>query len=141
MDATEASGKAQRLTDEALTEAGLEDPRPMYRRLLIHLKGLDAQAFEEATRQFNETLVPEVADGSVPPLEAWLAYGRWLCDRIRPGKVVAIDGSGRAVSDVETLAADEVVLHLPDEKGAAFVLATPVRPTPSQQATVELLAR
>jgi hypothetical protein len=142
MDATEASERAQRLTDEALSEAGLEDPRPGYRKLLLHLKGLDAAAFEEATHRFNETLVPDVASGSVAALEAWLAYARWLCERIRAGRIVAIDGSGRATDGAETLAADTVLIHLPDEPAApAIVLATPSRPTPSQKATVELLAR
>ena len=40
---------------------------PAYRRLMVHLKSLDASAFEEATGRFSETLVPEVAAGSVPP--------------------------------------------------------------------------
>ena len=142
MESSQASETARRLTDEALQEAGLEDPRPAYRRLMVHLKGTDAEAFEEAARRFNETLVPDVADGSVPPLEAWFAYATWLCGRIRPGRVMAIDGSGRATDDAQTLAPGAVLLHMPDEASApVIVLATPSAPTPSQQATVELLAR
>jgi len=142
VDAAEATERVQNLTAEALGDAGLEDPRPAYRKLLVHLKSIDADGFAEATRRFNEILVPDVANGSVPPLEAWLTYARWVCDRIRPGRIVAIDMSGRALDDADRLAADTVLIHLPDEASAtAIVLATPSRPSASQQATVELLGR
>lgn len=142
MDADQAAVRARQLTDEALRDADLDDPRPAYRRLMIHLKGTDEAAFEEATRRFNETLVPDVASESVPPLEAWFGYATWLCEKIRPGSAVAIDGSGRATNETATLAAGTVVLHLPDEVSApALLLAMPASPTPSQQVTVELLAR
>ena len=142
MESSPASEKARRLTDEALSDAGLEDPRPAYRRLMVHLKSADASAFEEATRRFNETLVPDVADGRVPPLEAWLAYASWLCDRIRPGKIIAVDDSGRASDGPAALSAGTVLLHLPDDASApAIVVGMPSEPTASQQVTVELLAR
>ena len=142
MESTPASETARRLTDEALRDAGLEDPRPGYRRLMVHLKGVDASAFDEASRRFAETLVPDVAGGLVPPLEAWLGYATWLCERIRPGRIVAVDGTGRATDGAAALAAQTVLLHLPDDASApAIVVGMPSRPTPSQQVTVELLAR
>lgn len=142
MGTDQAGERARQLTDEALREADLEDPRPGYRRLMIHLKGIDGSTFEEATRRFNETLVPDVATGSVAPLEAWFGYATWLCDRIRPGSVVAIDTSGRATNEASALKHGTVLLHMPDDAAApAFLLAMPSSPSPSQQATVELLAR
>jgi len=142
MDTDQTGERARQLTDDALREADLEDPRPAYRRLIMHLKGIDGSAFEEATRRFNETLVPDVATGSVSPLEAWFDYATWLCDRIRPGSVVAIDASGRATNEASTLKAGTVLLHMPDDAAAtALVLAMPSSPSPNQQVTVELLAR
>lgn len=132
-----------RLTEAALAQAGLEDVRPLYRNLLLRLKGRDPEAFDEATRRYQKELVPALESSEADPLRAWLSYGRWLAQRLGPGSVVAVDSSGKArpLAESELPEAGALLLHLPDEsRSPALALAIPREPTVSQQVTVELLA-
>lgn len=138
-----AEDRLDRLTEAALDQAGLADLRPLYRNLLLRLKGRDPEAFEEATRRYHGELVPALQSGNADPLREWLAYGRWLAQRLVPGEVVAVDPSGRArplpPSDLPKPA--ELLLHLPHEdRTPALALALPREPTVPQQVTAELLA-
>jgi len=142
MDDTAAAELATRRTDEALRSAAITDPRPTYRALLRDLKATDLEGFEQATRKYRTELVPSVAEEQSDPLTAWLEYGRWIAQRARPGKVVAIDGSGRARPAPADAApdGDALLLHVPgDARARAIALATPLEPTDSQRVTVELL--
>lgn len=145
--------------EAALDELGLEDVRPLYRDLLVRLKERDAGGYEEAVRRYREEVEPAVADAT-DPVRWWLRYGRWLADRLAPGTVVAVDGSGRSTElALEDDGADAVgagsaapegsetavpagalLLHVPDEdREPALPLAVPAEPTVHQEATRELL--
>jgi hypothetical protein len=134
----------RRLTDEALEASELADMRPAYRKLLMRLKQVRPDEFEEASRRYKEDLEPSVASGDVDPIAAWLDYGRWLASRLAEGRALSIDRSGRARPyDPDSDSAHEgLVLHLPDDdRASAVLLATPNDPSPPQQVTLDLLAR
>ncbi|MEJ2546628.1 MAG: hypothetical protein P8125_02305 [Gemmatimonadota bacterium] len=131
---------ADRRTAEALERAGLDDPRPTLRDLLRDLRARDPEEFEEATRRYEETLVPAIASEDRDPLAAWLAYGRWLASRVSPGEAVEVDATGRARPARETPREGRLYLHLPsDPKRKAFVLLAPREPSGPQGETVALL--
>jgi len=125
--------------EEALEARGLADPRALYRDLLRRLRQDDPAAYEEAVRRYERDLGG--AAGGERPVEAWIAYGRWLAERLCPGRDVAVDREGRA----RELAEGEVpegalLLHLPEKRNVrALTLSLPVDPTPPQDATRELL--
>ncbi len=133
-----------RITEQALERARLADMRPLYRKLLVRLKGRDPEAFQQATRRYEEELVPAIASGEADPLAEWLAYGRWIAEKLGPGELVAIDGSGRA-SPFEPGTGPEpgaLLLHLPHaDRVPAIALAVPADPSVAQRVTTELLVR
>ena len=136
--------EARRRTDLALEAAGLADMRPAYRKLLVRLKRVDPASFEEATRRYREDLEPSVASAEVDPVTAWLGYGRWLAGLIAAGHAVSIDRSGRSrpLGPGGAVESDSLVLHLPDDGGAAAILlAAPREPSQSQRITADLLVR
>lgn len=131
--------RADARLDAALTAAPWRDPRPYLRRMLKHLKERDPAAFERALAHFDSTLVPAVA-GDADPLAEWLEYGRVLCSLAGPGRIVAIDGSGRAAEGEGETPPDALLLYLPeDPEVQAAVLRCPRDATPAQEASVELL--
>jgi hypothetical protein len=139
MDDTAARADAR--LEAALADARVQDPRPLYRIVLRHLKTRDPDAFDGALRYFRETLVPAVA-GDADPLTEWMAYGRHLADTLGAGRTVAVDARGRARPADDPDSADGLVLHVPDAPEAPVrVLRLPAEPAPAQRATVELLAQ
>lgn len=142
MSDSELSVRASRLTEEALTSAGMADPRPLYRALLRALKTTDSEGFTEASERFQSAVLPAIAGDGADPVSEWLAYGRWLAARSRGGRFVSVDGTGRAADSPDTHAPADVLLHIPDQaKQPVYLLASPSRPSPAQQATLELLVR
>lgn len=132
----------QAQTDEALAAGGFADMRPDYRAMLRRLKELDAAGFAEATRRYEEDLVPAVAGGDADPVAAWAAYGAWLAQKLGPGRLVRLDESGLAVGADPDPLPGHVLLYLPDGSGRPAVpILMPADPSPAQQAALELLVR
>lgn len=156
--------EAEAFYQTALEQRDLSDVRPLYRALLKRLQEEDPEAYGEAVRRYEEEVEPAVA-GADDPVTEWLRYGAWLAGRLAPGRVAAVDGSGRA-EEVELGAggdeptppatdpgdgeargpegarvpAGALLLHLPESsREPAFPLALPAEPTEHQEATRELL--
>lgn len=124
----------------ALERHGLRDLQPLYRNILRRLKSSDPDAYERAVARYEETVAPAVQGKGGDPLELWLLYGLWLADWVRPGRVLAVDRTGRAHPVRGDPPLGPLLLHLPDERGAPGVpLALPAEPSPAQAATLELL--
>lgn len=141
----------------ALERHELADVRPPCRELLRQLRDADQVGYERAVRRYESELVPEVAEGDVDPVMAWIRYGAWLADQLRPGRAVAVDPGGRArpLSELigdgsgDTTAggpgdapfpARHLVVHVPEEwREGGRVIAVPREPTVFQEATRELL--
>ena len=132
--------RARRLSERALAEADVADPRPLYRDLLRRLREVDPDGFREAAEHYESELVPAIAKRGASPVVAWLAYGAGIAARLGPGRLVAIDVTGRARSLEEGAPPPgSVVLHLPDDGTRALALLLPRTPSEPQEATVELL--
>ena len=124
---------------EALAGRGLADVRPLYRELLRELKVQDPDGYREGVRRYEEEVQPAGRDD---PLGAWLAYGRWLADRLIEGRAVAVDPSGRARELDPGAPPPEgaLLLHLPEStRRRALTLAEPEEPSEYQEAARELL--
>ncbi len=138
----EITTEADRRLEEALERAGARDPREFYRERLRELKGSDPQGYEKAVAYYRDTLLPGIASGNVEPLAAWTEYGRRLAQALAPGRTVSVDGSGRALPYEPPPVLDQLILHLPDEKGArALLVGLPPELSPAQRATYEVLIR
>ena len=136
----ELKEKADARFDEALAEAGARDPRDHYRDMLRELKGRDPDAYEDAVKHFQETLIPEIASGQRNPLEAWREYGRKLAGRIAEGRTVEIDDTGLSHPHDPSTHRDRLVVHLPDDTGEkAILVSLPAEVTSAQRATYDLL--
>ena len=129
--------RADELFEEALSEAGTRDPRAFYREQLKELKRADASRYEEAVTYYSDVLLPSIAEDERDPVTAWQEYGARLAEWTNPGRPVEIDGSGRSHPHEPPAAADRMVLHLPDGKGRAIVVALPRDLTPAQRATYD----
>lgn len=131
------SGDAYRA---ALERLEIQDVRPLYRALLKRLKTEDPDAYADAVRHFEDEVKPAV-EASDDPLGEWLEYGRWLADRLAPGRDVAVDPTGRS----EELGSGpppegSLLLHLPEStRRRALELALPAEPTEFQREARELL--
>lgn len=126
--------------DQALAAADTLDPRPVYRDRLRALR-TDAETFSRALEYFETTLVPAVASGA-EPLSAWVDYGRFLAERGGPGRVVAVDASGRARPyEAPPAAADLVLFIAADSRRGVTPLLEPRSPSAPQQAAMNLLVR
>lgn len=127
----------------ALLEAGARDPRDFYRKQLVALKAADPAAYRRALSYFEDELIPAVARDDSRPLDEWAEYGRVLANLAAPGgRTVQIDAEGRASEYGRPVAADALVLHLPDRTNQpAIVVALPAALTPAQRANFDLLVR
>ena len=136
-DLTEA---ADRRLEAALEAEGARDPREFYRDRLRELKTLDGDRYQGAVAYYRDTLIPEVASGSVDPLAAWTEYGRVLAESLAPGRAVTIDPTGRAHPYETPPARDHLILHLPEGTGGrAILVGLPPKPTAPQRATYDVL--
>lgn len=130
---------ADKALEAALTASGARDPREFYRERLRELKRANPVEYETAVTYYRDTLIPEVADGSRDPLEAWTEYGRRLAAALAPGRTVSIDGTGLA-HEYTGPQPDRLVLHLPDTNGAqALLVGLPPVLTVAQRATYDVL--
>lgn len=124
--------------DAALADADRRDPRPFYKPVLRHLRERSPDAFQSALAWFDDALVPGCLDGD--PLAAWLDYGLRLAEALGTGRILDIDGTGRARVAGDPAAATGLLLFIPDTTSApVVVLRYPVDATPAQRATYELL--
>lgn len=150
--------RAEERYREALERHELADVRPPCRELLRQLRDADQVGYERAVRRYESELVPEVAEGDSDPVVAWLRYGAWLADQLRPGRAVAVDPRGKA-RPLSELAGDgedgvtastgagdpsfpacHLVVHVPEEwREGGRIIAVPREPTEFQDATRELL--
>jgi hypothetical protein len=125
--------------EAALAEAGARDPREFYRERLRELKRANPDEYDTAVSYYRDTLIPRVADGSAPPLDAWMEYGRRLAVALAPGRTVSIDATGVAHA-YEGPDGDGLVLHLPNDKGTrALLVGLPPTLSSPQRATYRVL--
>lgn len=136
----ELIAKADAHLEEALTRAGARDPREFYRERLRELKQANPDGYAEAVSYYRDTLIPQVASGTVEPLAAWTEYGRRLAEAVVPGRTVAVDASGLAHPYAHPAPGDHLVLHLPDGKGGrALLVGLPAELSAAQRATYDVL--
>ncbi len=133
--------EADRRLEEALRASGARDPREFYRERLRELKESNPDGYRAAVTYYRETLIPTVAGGSEPPLQAWTEYGRQLAEAAAPGRTVAIDATGRARAYTGPADPDALVLHLPRQPGRALLVGLPAALTSAQRATFDVLVQ
>jgi hypothetical protein len=139
MSTEEQKRRADARLETRLEEAGLADPRDLYRARLRQLRARDASAFDRALAYYENELVPRVAEDGDPVAE-WLAYGKMLAALGGSGRVVRVDESGRA-EPADDDDATGLLLFMPENTSEpAMVLSAPAHPSPAQSATVQLLA-
>lgn len=136
------TAEADRRLEEALEARGARDPREFYRERLRELKQANPAGYADAVAYYRDTLLPAVAGGEVPPLQAWTEYGRRLAEAAASGRTVAIDATGRARPYASPPAEEDLILHLPDpsaDGSRALLVGLPAEPTPAQRATFDVL--
>lgn len=125
-----------------MQETGARDPREFYRGILRDLRERDAAGYEELVERFQTEVVVPLAEGARDPLSAWLEFGRALAERSAPGKLVRVDGTGRATPAAPDLSWEDLLLHVPDDRRTrALPVGIPPDPTPAQRATLDLLVQ
>jgi hypothetical protein len=137
------SQDARARTDAALGQMqaayALADGRDAYREQLRALRARPDDAFRLATAHYESEVVPRLGSAG-EAIEAWIEYGRVLGEAGGPGRLHAIDPSGRASAYQPPYAAGTLVLYVPDEKNDSVLpVAVPVLPSPAQRATLALL--
>jgi hypothetical protein len=133
---------AESLFEAALEETGARDPREFYRARLRELKSEDPARYEEAVRHYADDLIPSIASGEIPPLEAWLRYGVRLAELSAPGRTWDVDPTGKRHTHAVPTPPDRLVLHIPDAKGErAILVGLPREPTKAQRATFSVLVQ
>ncbi|MGH7503858.1 MAG: hypothetical protein ACREL7_19185 [Longimicrobiales bacterium] len=129
-------------TDERLTaaqaESGLVDSRASYRARLRALRASDEDAFRRANEHYDREVMPRIASGR-GAIDAWIEYGRLLGELTGPGRLVAVDGSGRSRPHEAPYQRGMLVLYMPETGGDVFAVALPLELTAAQRATVGLL--
>lgn len=134
--------EAERILEDALEATGARDPRDYYRRQLMDLRRSSEDAYDDAVAYYRETLVPSIAEGRVEPLAAWTEYGRTLAELQKPGRTVSVDPTGKAEPYEAPVAADRLVLHLPEaRKESAVLVGLPADLSDAQRATVQWLVQ
>ena len=140
MASTELRARAEARLAQAAAAASCADPRPPLRDRLRDLKDGHPEAFERARAHYESTVLPALA-GEADPLQAWVEYTRFLGELTGPGRLVGVDGTGRA-SPYQASATGLLVLFIPDATGSPVLTAlVPGAPTPAQQATTDLLVK
>lgn len=130
--------RAEANLERAARAAGLTDPRPPLRDRLRQLRESHPAAYDRARSHYEQAVLPALADGP-DPLGTWIEYARFLAELTAPGRLLAIDGTGLAAPAAGPLTG-QLLLHVPDEAGAAVLVALePAEPSPAQRATIDLL--
>lgn len=137
-----SSDAADSLTQKALEAGGWADMRPTYRTVLRRLKEKDAAAFDEASQRFASAVAPAITAGEQEPVAAWAGYGVWLAARLGSGRLVRLDETGLASPAEPEPLPGHVLLYLPEaSREAGIPILQPARPSPAQEAALELLTR
>lgn len=137
---TRAQEEADQRFSEALEATGARDPRTLYRDLFRDLKTQDETAYEEMVSRWKNEVIEPIGRGEVEPLEAWLRFGVGLASALHPGRTVVVDHEGRARSLDGVPGWQQLILHLPQDRGTrAIPISVPPDPTGAQSATVDLL--
>lgn len=132
--------RATQVFQETLERTGAKDPREFYRERLREMKAANPDAYREAVRYYEDTLIPSIAEGGADPLPAWQEYGCRLAQLTVPGKPVEIDETGRTHEHGPPTPPERMVLHIPDGgKGRALVVGLPSELSSAQRATYDLL--
>ncbi|MDE0394169.1 MAG: hypothetical protein OYK82_05260 [Gammaproteobacteria bacterium] len=132
--------KAEARLSEALRDTGAVDPRPVCRELLRELRGHGQQPYDDAISAYQNSVVARIGGEKADPLETWLLYACELAERIRPGRDVVIDGTGRATPLELPPSWRDLILHLPrDSRSPCLVVGHPPELTRAQRATVAVL--
>jgi hypothetical protein len=139
--APDPATEADRRFAERLEATGARDPREYYRGLLRELRARDEEAYRSLVARYEAEVVTPVAQGDRDPLEAWLAFGVTLAETAGgAGRTVVVDATGLAAPLDGAPTFDQLVLHLPDEKGSrALPVGLPPELTAPQRAAVDLL--
>ena len=133
-------GKAEARLSEALRDTGAVDPRPVCRELLRELKQRGQETYDDAISEYQNSVVARIGGEKADPLEIWLLYACELAERIRPGRDVVIDGTGRATPLEPPPSWQDLILHLPgDSRSPCLVVGQPPELTRAQRATVAVL--
>ncbi len=133
-----ADDAAARLT-EAFAARGLKDARDAYRARLRALRAADPEAFARATAFYEDHVTPRL-ESDEDPLEVWIDYGRMLGELNGPGRLLAVDASGRARPYQPPLPTGTLLLFVPDERNEDVLAAMePASPSAAQRATYGLL--
>ena len=129
--------KAEARLSEALRDTGAEDPRPVCRGFLRELREHGRQSYDDAISAFESSVVARIGGEKADPLETWLLYACELAERIRPGRDVVIDGTGRATPLEPPPSWRDLILHLPrNSRSPCLVVGRPPELTRAQHATV-----
>ena len=130
---------AEQALEAALATSGARDPRDFYRERLRELKQMQPESYKTAVAYYRDVLIPEVANGTRNPLDAWVDYGRTLAEALAPGRTVSIDETGQSHS-YEGPDPSKLILHLPQDSGVrALVVGLPVTLSSAQRATYDVL--
>jgi len=134
---------ADRRFAERRAATGARDPREFYRGLLRDLRGADEAAYREMVARYEVQIVGAVGRGEADPLEAWLAFGLELAAAsVGPGRSVVVDATGRATPLEGQPRWDQMLLHLPDERGVRAVpVSLPPELSDAQRAALDLLVK
>lgn len=137
---SETPEEANRRLEAALKERGARDPRDYYRSQLKELRAESPGGYDQAVTYYRDTLLPDIAAGTVDPLAAWTDYGRELASLRAEGRTVSVDPTGRSTPYESPADPEHLVLHLPvDRKRKALVVALPGDLSPAQRATYDWL--
>jgi len=131
---------ADRRLEEVLAATGARDPRPACRDVLREIRRRNESDYADAVNDFRDSVLRGIAEGGADPVRTWIEFGVRLAERLVPGRPVVVDGEGRARSYAAPPDVRELILHIPNERGArAIPVALPTSATAAQRATVELL--
>jgi hypothetical protein len=140
MTTPELRARAEARLQQAAAAGACADPRPPLRERLRELKDSHPAAFERARDHYEQVVLPALA-GTAEPLPAWVDYACFVGALASPGRLVAIDETGRAVP-YQVYRPGALVLFVPDDAAAPVLPAlAPAAPTAAQQATIDLLVK
>ena len=134
--------KADARFEAALAATGARDPRDYYRSRLRDLRQSNPEGYADAVAYYQSTLVTSIAEQEADPLRAWQTFGLRIAQLTAAGRAVAVDPAGRSRPFDAPGRADDMILHLPDERNQrALLVGLPPDPSPAQMATYNWLVQ